>query len=94
MVGVIINYLLANVLKKAGVDTSDRILGVMFGLARGVMVVALVMILVELTPLVESASWRDSMIVGLLQPMLAHVQKLLPSELHASVVQGFGGLGH
>lgn len=93
MVGVIINYLLANVLKKAGVGTSDRILGVMFGLARGVMVVALVMILVELTPLVESASWRESMIVGLLQPMLAHVQKLLPTELHASVVQGFGGLG-
>jgi membrane protein required for colicin V production len=93
MVGVVINYLLANLLKKAGVRTSDRILGVMFGLARGVMVVALVMILVELTPLVESAGWRESMIVGLLQPALAHVQKLLPAELHTGVVQVSGGLG-
>jgi membrane protein required for colicin V production len=93
MAGVIINYLLASLLKKAGVGTSDRILGVMFGLARGVLVVALVMILVELTPLVESASWRGSTIVGLLQPMLAHVEKLLPADLHASVFQGFGGPG-
>ena len=93
MVGVIINYLLANVLKKAGVGTSDRILGVMFGLARGVMVVALVMILVELTPLVESAGWRESMIVGLLQPMFAQVQKFLPAELHTNVAQVTGGLG-
>ena len=93
MAGVVINYLLANLLKKAGVRTSDRILGVMFGLARGVMVVVLVMVLVELTPLVESASWRESMIVGLLKPMLAHVQKLLPAELHTSVVQVSGGVG-
>ena len=93
MTGVIINYLLASMLKKAGVGTSDRILGVMFGLARGVLVLALVMVLVELTPLVESSSWRESTIVGLLQPMLAHVQKLLPTGIHASVVQGFGGSG-
>lgn len=88
LVGVIINYLLANLLKKTGLRISDRVLGVIFGLARGGMVVALVMVLVELTPLVDSASWRESMIVGLLQPMLAHVQKLLPSGLHATVDQG------
>ena len=33
---------------------------------------------------------KDSMIIGLLEPMLTHVHKLLPSGLHATVAQGFG----
>lgn len=90
LVGVAINYLLASLLKKAGLRISDRILGVIFGLARGGLVVGLVIVLAELTPLVESAGWRESLIIGFLQPMLTHVYKLLPAGLHATVVQGFG----
>ena len=90
MAGVVINYLLSSLLKKTGLRVSDRILGVIFGLARGGLVVGLVMVLVELTPLVESAGWRDSVIIGFLQPMLADVHKLLPTGLHTTVAQGFG----
>jgi membrane protein required for colicin V production len=90
LAGVVINYLLASLLKRAGLRISDRLLGVIFGLVRGGLVVGLVMVLVELTPLVQSAGWRESMIVGLVQPMLTHVHKLLPSDLHATVAQEFG----
>jgi membrane protein required for colicin V production len=89
IVGVIVNYLLASLLKKVGVRTSDRVLGVVFGMARGILVVALVVVLVELTPLVESSSWQGSLIVGYMHPMLNHFHKLLPAELHASMVQGW-----
>ena len=90
LVGMVMNRLLASLLKKTGLQISDRLLGVIFGLARGVLVVALVMVLVELTPLVDSESWRGSMIVGWLQPMVTHVHKLLPSQMHTTVAQGFG----
>lgn len=90
LVGMVVNYLLAGLLKKAGLRISDRVLGVLFGLARGGLVVGLAMVLVELTPLVESESWRQSAIVGMMQPMLSHVHKFLPSDLHATVAQGFG----
>ena len=89
ILGAVINYLLASLLKKTGLRLSDRILGVLFGLVRGGLVVGLVVVLVELTPLVESASWRDSMIIGFLEPMISHVHKLLPSDTHATVTQGF-----
>ena len=89
VVGLVINYLLASLLKKTGLRVSDRILGVVFGLARGGLVVGLVMVLVELTPLVESTSWRESMIVGFLRPVLADVHRLLPTDLHGTVTQGF-----
>jgi membrane protein required for colicin V production len=89
--GVIVNYLLAGLLKKAGVRTSDRLLGVVFGIARGALVAALVVILVELTPLVESNAWQGSLIVGYLHPMLNHFHKLLPAGLHAEIDQGWSG---
>jgi hypothetical protein len=43
-----------------------------------------------LTPLGESESWRESAIVGLLQPMISHVHQLVPSGMHTTVAQGFG----
>ena len=87
--GMVINYLLASLLKKTGLRVSDRILGVLFGLARGGLVVGLGVVLVELTPLVESSSWRESVLIGFLQPMLADVHRYLPSGLHAAAAQGF-----
>ena len=87
IVGVIVNYFLAGLLKKVGVRTSDRVLGVVFGVARG----ALVVVLVELTPLVESSSWQGSLIIAYLHPMLSHFHKLFPADLHASVAQGWSG---
>jgi len=89
--GMVINYLLASLLKKTGLRFSDRILGVLFGLARGGLVVGLGVVLVELTPLVESASWRESILIGFLQPMLADVHRYLPSGLHTAAIQGFSG---
>jgi membrane protein required for colicin V production len=89
--GVIVNYLLARLLKKAGVRTSDRLLGAVFGIARGALVVALVMVLVELTPLVESSAWQGSLIVGYLHPMLNRFHKLLPADPLASMAQGWTG---
>ena len=91
LAGVVINYVLASLLKKAGLGISDRILGVIFGLARGGLVVGLVMVLVELTPLVDSSSWRESMIVKFLHPMLVDIHRLLPlSGTHAVATQGPG----
>lgn len=93
IVGVIINYLLASLLKKAGVRTSDRILGVMFGMARGVLIVILAVVLVELTPLVDSSSWRDSLLVEHAHPLLAYFQKLLPAGMRVGMNHGWGGVG-
>jgi membrane protein required for colicin V production len=91
--GFVINYLLASLLKKAGVRTSDRVLGVVFGVARGLLVVSLAVVLVELTPLVKSPSWRGSVIVGYMQPMVGHFHNYLPGGPALRVTQAGGGIG-
>lgn len=91
IIGVIVNYLLASLLKKTGLRTSDRMLGGLFGIVRGMLVVALITIVVELTPLVDSESWRESTIVAYLQPVMGQMQKYFPAEMHVGGVQGWGG---
>lgn len=93
ILGAIINYLVAGLVSKSGLRTSDRVLGVVFGAARGVLVVALVVVLVELTPLVETSSWQGSTLVAVLQPMLVHFQKWVPAEMQVDAIQGLSGLG-
>jgi len=91
--GMIVNYILASLLKKAGVRTSDRILGGLFGTARGLVAVGLVVVLVELTPLVQSPSWRGSMLVGYIQPMVSHFHRYVPGAPAPRVTQASGGIG-
>ena len=91
--GMIVNYLLASLLAKAGVRTSDRILGGLFGTARGLLAVGLVVVLVELTPLVQSPSWRGSLLVGYIQPMMTHLHRYVPGVPAPRVTQAGGGIG-
>jgi len=93
IVGMITNFVLAGLLKKAGVRISDRILGGVFGTARGLLVAALVVVLVDLTPLVESPSWRGSTLVGYLQPMVGHLHSYLPGGAALRVTQANGTIG-
>lgn len=93
IVGMIVNFILAGLLKKAGVRTSDRILGGVFGIARGLLVVALVVVLVQLTPLVESPGWRASVLVGYMRPMVGHLHHYLPGGPALRVTQASGGIG-
>ncbi|MEK7323154.1 MAG: CvpA family protein [Pseudomonadota bacterium] len=80
VVGSLINYFLAKLVKGAGLSISDRILGVIFGVLRGGLVVALVLIVVGLTPLVETQAWRGSAIIDYTAPWLAKWQHWLPGS--------------
>lgn len=40
IIGALINYLMSKLVKAAGLQLSDRLLGILFGVARGVMIVA------------------------------------------------------
>lgn len=83
--GALINYFLSKLVKGAGLSISDRILGVIFGVLRGGLVVALVLVVVGITPLVETEAWRDSAIIDYAAPWLAKWQHWMPDDLRQSV---------
>lgn len=59
----------------------DRILGAGFGLARGVIVLLLVAVVAELTPLESSAAWRHSRVAPWLNVALQELQPILPPKI-------------
>ena len=53
ILGSFISYLLGTLVSKTGLTGTDRFLGMIFGVARGVLVVAIMVVLAGLTPLPE-----------------------------------------
>lgn len=67
IVGAIINNLIGLLVKITGLTTTDRLLGVIFGVARGVIIVVVTIALLRVTPVVEDNWWQESVMITKLQ---------------------------
>jgi membrane protein required for colicin V production len=56
-------------------------LGILFGIARGVAVVALLVFVAGLTPLPEDPWWRESVLIGHFQEVAVWLKGFLPDDL-------------
>lgn len=85
LVGALINHLIAQLVKVTGLSGTDRLLGMVFGVARGVLLVAILMLLATFTHLPESAWWQDSVLVQQLQPVAHWVKDYLPENYQQKI---------
>jgi len=64
IVGGIINYLLGKVIEATGLSGTDRFLGALFGAARGIIVVLVILILLPgILPVDQDVWWRESLLI-------------------------------
>ena len=80
MVGAIVNYILGQLVSKTGLGGTDRALGVVFGGARGVLIVTMVVLLASLTPMPSAEWWQDSLTVGYFQQMAEWIKGVIPAD--------------
>ncbi|MDF7670029.1 CvpA family protein [Orbaceae bacterium ESL0721] len=60
----IINYIIGEIVQKTGLSGTDRVLGVCFGILRGILIVAAVLFFVDtFTPLSKSQFWTESKLI-------------------------------
>lgn len=78
LVGSLISVALSEVAKSIGLGWVDRWLGVLFGLLRGVMIAAILVLLGGLTSLPHDARWRNAMFSSPLEAMVSAVLPWLP----------------
>ena len=76
-----INFLIHKAMAKVGLSGTDRLLGVMFGVVRGVVVVVVLVMLAGLTPIPQESWWRSSLMVGYFVPVAEWIQSYLPDDL-------------
>lgn len=78
--GLII-YLVGLLVEKTGLSGTDRMLGVIFGVARGVIIVGILVLLAGLTPLPNDPWWRESILVPHFERLAIEIRGLLPADI-------------
>lgn len=63
IVGAIINNMIGHLVRVTGLSATDRVLGMFFGLLRGVVVVVVAIAFTRYTPLAEDTWWRESLMI-------------------------------
>lgn len=64
LVCAIVNYIVGELVQKTGLSGTDRVLGVCFGLLRGILVISAMLFFIDtFTPLSKSEFWHDSTLI-------------------------------
>lgn len=72
---------LSELVKKLGMGAVDRGLGALFGLARGLLIVMVLVLLAGLTPLPHQGFWRNAMLSAPFEAFVVVVKPWLPEQL-------------
>ena len=81
VVGAIINFLVSQLVSKTGLSGTDKLLGVLFGVARGVLIVAMVVLFAGLTPMPEETWWQESMLVEHFMKVAIWIRDFMPDDV-------------
>lgn len=63
MVGGLVNFLLAQLIRATGLTGTDRLLGMVFGAARGLFLVVVLIGLLSLAPVEQDTWWQQSTLI-------------------------------
>ena len=73
--------LISRLVKSAGLSVEDRILGGMFGLARGLVIVMVLVLLAGLTALPKKSEWREATFSPPLEALAMVIRNLMPADV-------------
>lgn len=80
VVGAVLNYVIAQLVQKTGLTGTDRVLGVVFGALRGVLIVAGALFFIDaFTTIPGSDWWQDSLLIPefsrIIAPFFEHIRE-------------------
>lgn len=93
LLGAAANFFIGKLVKRSGASTADRVLGVIFGLIRGVVIVVVLALVAGLTVLPHTESWRKSRLAPYAETLAYDMQKLLPASVRRDLAADTGSNG-
>ena len=81
ILGALVNFLVSQLVDRTGLTGTDRLLGMFFGVARGVVLIAILVLLAGLTPIPKDPWWQESQLIPYFQEMAIWLRGFLPVEV-------------
>jgi membrane protein required for colicin V production len=80
ILGAILNFFVGKLITVTGLGLIDRLLGVIFGAARGILVIALVLLMIKGSSLTDRSWWRHSQLIPEFAPITLKMEALFPKK--------------
>ena len=81
VITAIVMYFVRLIIDKTEITGTDRALGIVFGIARGIVIVAILVLFAGLTALPKDPWWRESTFIPHFQVLAVELQSLLPPDV-------------
>lgn len=85
ILAAVVNFLLGELVNRTGLSGTDRLIGLLFGLVRGAVLMVILVLLAGLTPLPEDPWWKQSQLIPPFQTLAVWAKAQIPPELAAYV---------
>ncbi|MES9971951.1 MAG: CvpA family protein [Candidatus Thiodiazotropha sp.] len=84
ILGALVNHFMKVLVNTTGLTGTDRLIGVFFGVARGAVVVAVLILLAGLTPFPKDNWWQASQLIPYFKEIALWLQGYLPDDIAAN----------
>lgn len=81
IVASLANFLVSQLVKKTGFSGTDRMIGVIFGLARGGVIVAVIVLVIGFTTVPQEPWWKESILLEHFQTLAIWLKGNFPAEM-------------
>ena len=81
VIGGLIGFLVGKMVEKTGLSPTDRLFGGLFGLARGLVIVVLGVLLLRVTPFAQDPWWHESRLLPTFDAMAEQARAWLPESV-------------
>ncbi|KTD64124.1 CvpA family protein [Legionella spiritensis] len=93
LVGAIINAIFSFIMKRTGLSGTDRMLGMAFGFIRGVFIVSLIILVVQMTSMPHEEYSRNSRLYSSFNPVVHWLNGLVPEFIkQAQIIDKQNGI--
>jgi membrane protein required for colicin V production len=86
IIGGLVNFALGELVDRTGLTGTDRTLGAVFGILRGILVVGVLVLLAGLTPLPKEPFWDQSLFLGYFERLAIWMRDFLPPDIASNFV--------
>jgi len=85
LLGALLRFAISRLVESTGLSGTDRLLGMVFGFVRGVVLVALLVFLVGFTAFTRDPWWKESVLLPQFQRVAAWLEQRVPASVREHI---------